>query len=340
MRFVLASSANRASARSGGGPLRRSETPREPLDCVSGRVELVAASALVRRIATSDFANDSLRAISPGGDALVSARTYLSARRVAEIEAALSERDRRIVRDIDRLGVLSGRHLRQLYYPDTEAGRRLCRIDLARLSDAQVLVRLGRRVGGVRAGSEGFVYGLGVAARRIVDPNRSRWWARTTPGEPFLKHVLAVADLYARLRTVERRGRSTIVTFDAEPACWRPFAGPGGGRVVLKPDAYVVIEAGGFEDHFFIEVDCATESVPRILSKSRLYLRYWQSGREQGALGLFPLVLWIVPSERRRQQLVDALARLDAEHWQLFAVTTSESAVEQMSSAGAIGGVA
>jgi Replication-relaxation len=271
-------------------------------------------------------------------EALVSAQVYLTRRRLEELQAALSVRDRRIVSDVDRLGVLSGRQLRALHYPDSDAGRRLCRLDLARLVEHQVLVRLSRRVGGVRAGSEGFVYGLGVGGRRLVDPERSRWWARTTPGPAFLRHALALGDLYVRLREGEQLGHWALTTFDAEPICWRPFAGPGGGRLALKPDGYVVVDGGEFEDHFFVEIDCATESAPRILEKSRLYVRYWRSGREQARLGLFPLVLWVVPSERRLQQLVDALATLDAEVWELFCVVTADSVAEQMTPEAASNG--
>jgi len=265
----------------------------------------------------------------------VSARTYLTSRRMRELEAALSEREHAVIADVDRLGVLSGRQLRALHYANTDAGRRLCRLDLARLVESRCLARLGRRVGGVRAGSEGFVYAMGLTGRRLVDPNRTRWWARTTPGAAFLRHALSLGDLYVGLCAEGQAGRVSLVAFDAEPTCWRRFAGPGGARLVLKPDAYVVIDSGEFEDHFFIEIDCATESAPRIIQKARVYVRYWQSGREEIRLGLFPLVVWVVPTERRQQQLVSALATLDPAVWQLFTVATVAATVPLLTAAAA-----
>jgi hypothetical protein len=42
---------------------------------------------------------------------------------------------------------------------------------------------------------------------------------------------------------------------------------------------------------------------------------------------VFPLVVWVVPDERRKDQLVDALGGLSPEHWQLFLVVTNGNAV-------------
>jgi hypothetical protein len=260
----------------------------------------------------------------------MSKRTYVTAIRLEALDKKLSGSDRAVIDDIARLGIMSGAQIRQLHYSDDASARRLCRLHLARLVSERILIRLDRRVGGVRAGSNGFVYGLDVAGRRLVDPHGTRWWPRSTPGEPFVAHGLAVSDLYVQLRDAERTGACSLVRFDAEPACWRRFAGPGGSRAILKPDAHAVLEADEFEDHFFVEIDRATEPTNRIADKAKLYVRYWQSGREQDRAGVFPLVLWVVPHEHRRAQLIETLARLDAEHWHLFAVTTSDSAVDLM----------
>ena len=67
-----------------------------------------------------------------------------------------------------------------------------------------------------------------------------------------------------------------------------------------------------------------------IAEKAKSYIRYWQSGGEQAAHGVFPLVLWIGPHGHRVAQLSDALAGLPAEHRQLFAVTTAERAAHQL----------
>ncbi len=90
---------------------------------------------------------------------------------------------------------------------------------------------------------------------------------------------------------------------------------------MLKPDAYLVTAAGEFEDHRFIEIDRATESTSTIARKAQVYERYLATGIEQDRLGIFPSVLWVVPDERRRSRLVDALGRRPAESWQLHHVT-------------------
>jgi len=215
-------------------------------------------------------------------------RPYLTARRVAAIGEQLSDRDEALLQDVGRLRLVSGDQLARLHYGTSASSRRLARLDLKRLVAMRVLARTERRIGGVRAGSAGFVYGLDVAGQRLLWPERRRRWAITTPGEMFGRHTLAVSEVYVRLRTAERSGGFTLSVFDTEPACWRRYVGPGGAAVVLKPDAHVVTASAGYEDHVFVEVDLATETRPRLLTKARRYVDYYRSGREQARFGVFP----------------------------------------------------
>jgi hypothetical protein len=122
--------------------------------------------------------------------------------------------------------------------------------------------------------------------------------------------------------------------FATEPDCWRQFSGPGGRRLVLKPDAFIVWTSNEFEDRYFIELDRSTESLPRITAKAQMYARHWQGGSEQYAQGIYPQVLWITPDDKRSTQIVTALTRIDPELWSLFAVTTAERAATQISRRG------
>jgi hypothetical protein len=222
---------------------------------------------------------------------------------------------------------MSGGQLRLLHYADTPSGARAARRDLTALTDDRILQRLDRRVGGVRAGSDGFVYALDIVGQRLTTSEpRRRWWPATTPTVRTLAHRLATTQLYVDLRTLERDGEIELLEFEAEPMCWRSFAGLGGARLVLKPDGYAVIGIGDLEHHWFIETDRATESLPWIATKARQYVRYWQSGREQARRGLFPKVLWVTPGDRRAERLTEALSALPPDHWQLFAVTTADRA--------------
>jgi hypothetical protein len=266
----------------------------------------------------------------------MSKRRYITRARLADIDAALTARDRVIVADVANLNLMSGHQLYRLHYDPTETGRRLARVDLARLTTHDVLTRLDRVIGGERAGSMGFVYSLGVAGQRLLWPDRRRYRRPWTPLPNHLNHALAVSELYVRLRQREGRDGWRLVTFDAEPDCWRPFYGPGGSRVTLKPDAFVVVESEAFVDRLFVEIDRATEAMPRVVDKAKAYVRYWQSGREQAETGVFPWVLWVTPDDKRLKQLVGGLSRLPAEHWRLFAATTMANADDRIMT-GALG---
>ena len=69
----------------------------------------------------------------------------------------------------------------------------------------------------------------------------------------------------------------------------------------LKPDLAVVTATAKFEDHWFFEVDLASEPPSRIIRTCLNYQEYRRSGVEQRRLGLFPAVVWIVPTGRRKQ---------------------------------------
>ena len=243
------------------------------------------------------------------------------------IAAALGPRQRALIDDVARLGVASANQLRRLRYEPTGAGRHLAWVDLSSLCETQVLARLDRSIGGVKAGSKGRCFTLGVTGQRIVWPDRRKSREPWTPNPAYLRHALGVTELYVQLRT---QLADRLLTYDTEPACWRSYSGPGGAPATLKPDAFAVLDLARFEDRYFCEIDNATESGTRIVEKARAYIRYWQSGREIAASGVFPQVLWVTTTEVRRDLMVGALARLPAEHWQLFAVVTAAEAAERM----------
>jgi hypothetical protein len=256
-------------------------------------------------------------------------------RRITKAEAAaigerLSNRERACLDDVARLGTATGRQLERLHYDPSESGRRIARLELGRLADLGVLQRLTRRIGGVRGGSRGFVYALGVTGQRILYPGRSRYREPWTPQPSYLRHALNVTDLYVRLRETEGTGSFELVAYDGEPRCWRSFSGPGGAMATLKPDAYAVLYQGDFEDRFFIEVDLGTEDGPRILAKAHTYLNYWRSGKEQESTGIFPLVCWVTDTEQRREFLARIFEQLSEGEQALFTVTTRDDFINHI----------
>ena len=111
----------------------------------------------------------------------------------------------------------------------------------------------------------------------------------------------------------DRAGRFELLELAAEPSCWRSFDGLGGQRSTLKPDSYVRLGIGAYEDSYFLEVDRGTEGSRALERQLQLYLAYQASGREQAERQFFPCVLWLTPDDRRTAALVDSLARLPAE---------------------------
>ena len=81
---------------------------------------------------------------------------------------------------------------------------------------------------------------------------------------------------------------------------------------------------GEYEDRWFIEVDLATESISAIIDQCRRYHEYYRSGLEQEEFGVFPLTVWIVPSNARRDALKEAIRKTFDKLAPLFAVITPE----------------
>jgi hypothetical protein len=257
-------------------------------------------------------------------------RRYFTKAEVIAIEARLNDRQRSCLIDIDRLGTATGRQLERLHYESTDAGRRLCRLELARLVELGVLQRLTRQIGGVRSGSRGYVYALGLTGQRIRHPNKLRYRPPWTPQPSYLRHALNVSDLYFQLKEAERTGHLELATYDAEPRCWRSFAGPGGQMITLKPDAFASIYQGDFEDRLFIEMDLGTEDGNRILAKCKTFLSYWRSGKEQEHTGVFPLVCWVATTEARRDFLLRTIERLKEPEQAIFTVTIRDEFVNHI----------
>jgi hypothetical protein len=252
-------------------------------------------------------------------------RAYVTSRRMAELQRTLSDRDMAVVTTLARVRVATGRQLGRMCF--TDVTRRQMRSVLASLVDKRLLARLPRTVGGVRAGSAGYIYALDVAGQHLTRRDGRRPHRPWPVGLAFLAHSLAVTETYARAVEAEQAGHLRLVEFVTEPVSWRSFHGPGGARLVVKPDATLTVRVGRFEDRWFVEVDRGTESLPTIARKCEVYRRYWQAGVEQARSGVFPRVLWLVPDVRRRDALVDIVGRQPGEAWTLFAVALFDDSV-------------
>jgi len=261
----------------------------------------------------------------------------VSTKRLLSIAGELSERERRIVRRVAALRLVSHAQLRTIFAGPTPGATptstaRTVRRRLARLNELGVLGRLSRRIGGVRAGSSGHLYYLGSVGQRLMAYWDGRGFVRgrhrPEPSERYVRHRLSVSQIHVDLVAAEQAGALDLLSVDAEPDCWRHYVDGFGGQTVLKPDAFVRVGIGAYEDRCFVEVDLGTESRSVVARKLKAYLDYFESGHEQADHGVFPRVLLLTDSEARRQALVDLCTRLPAETWRLFTVQSLDRAVE------------
>ncbi|RIS81313.1 replication-relaxation family protein [Mycobacteroides abscessus] len=247
-------------------------------------------------------------------------RRHVTTSMVAEASGRLSERDYAILQSVDQHQFLATGHIETFHFAHVmpTARGRVTRRALARLRELQVIVMLHRTIGGVRAGSQGKVYGVDALGQRLLrDHHGARVRSLQEPSLRFLNHRLAIADCHATLVSAHRAQQIELTDSAVEPASWRTFTGTGGARLTLKPDLYAETTTAPGSDlvtAWFLEIDLGTESIPTLLRKCRDYEAYRCSGIEQDRHGSFPLVIWSMThqdpakAQRRRQALTEAIA--------------------------------
>jgi len=252
-------------------------------------------------------------------------------RELAEVRSRLTGRDLTITSMVADLRLMSGRQLEELFFvaanqESDDSSSRASRRVLARLVDQRILVRLVRQIGGVRAGSKAFVYGLGPVGHRLLERTGPRPRYRE-PGALFVEHTLAITQLIVTVTGAARRGDCELIGWQGEPKCWRTFSASG-GRVTLRPDLYLSLGVGEYEYRYFIEIDRDSEHLPAIVRKAQLYNRYYRSGREQSRDELFPTVLFVATDSARARAIGRVLQTTRGLTSKLFAVTTDNEALK------------
>ncbi|MBV9011204.1 MAG: replication-relaxation family protein [Pseudonocardiales bacterium] len=230
-----------------------------------------------------------------------------------------------------RVRLLTGAQLdRLLANPTTtsETTARDRRRTMTRLVSLGLVTTLERRIGGARAGSAGHIYTLTPTGHRYVaiiqgqpcPPRRSR--PPSTPGALFLGHMLAISEVYVQLVTTSRDCDDVqLIKFTTEPACWQPTR----GGQFLKPDAYLRLATATHADCWWLEVDQATESLPRITRKCRDYLDYLTHSGE-GPDQVPPRILFTAPDEPRTQAIKQVIKKMSTQEVDFINVTTHTNA--------------
>jgi hypothetical protein len=238
------------------------------------------------------------------------------------LKERLTERDYQLLGDVDKYRLLTTKQIQRLHFdhahPPPMAAARACNRTLARLRDTGVLKALQRRIGGVRAGSAGFVWYIGAAGERVLQllaPKAASGRRNyREPSRHFVEHTLAISELAVQTIEATRHGDVEVLELQTEPASWQQSLSALGTVQTLKPELRLVTESGDYEHHWFIEADLATEHLPVILRQCRAYEAFRATGRYQAAHGLFPVVVWVTPTEGRAAAIraaVGATAGLD-----------------------------
>ena len=252
-------------------------------------------------------------------------RSYVTSGRMAELARALGAEEAFVLSHLAVMRLATAGQLQTLAGVQGEAAIRRFRRLLARMTEDRLIGRLERRIGGVRAGSAGFVYRLDIAGQRLVEPGslgRRPW----TPRPSWLAHALTVSQLYVDLATMPT---AKLLGFEAEPASWRPFA-DGYSRQLLKPDGFAHLAIADGELLVYLEVDRRTESPATLRHKLEAYHRFWLGGGAQHTYGVMPLVVWTVPDQRRLQVIQGLVESQSPEAQVLHKVALQSEAVGQL----------
>lgn len=257
----------------------------------------------------------------------------ISQNRLGEIDLKLSNRDRQILQMLRKLRFLRTNQVRRLFFFDypienkvslTAAARTLRRLELYGVVSHQH-----RQIGGRNFGSEGKIWHLTEAGIRLMDLGKELDGKRKRIMEPsalFIKHILAVSECFVQLSEICRNESDMrLKTLCIEPDCWRIYE-KNGKEISLRPDLYAETISEKYEDHWFVEMDLSTEDIQStIIDKCRRYHEYYQTNKEQQATGVFPLVLWIAPTDERKQRMIEAIRGIFSKRYaHIFLVITPD----------------
>jgi hypothetical protein len=304
-------------------------------DRLPGRVESHALESVISTHSEFISGIDSLAIRETPSDHVRVARRArpLGKRQLDIIADGLTDRDLAILRSLKQHRFLTTSQIERWHFTDHATpvtASRISRRVLARLQSLELLEHLARRLGGIRAGSSSYVWHLTQAGERLLNTRRERTPGRRIrePSVAFLEHELGIAETHLQLVEASRTPALDLIDVTTEPSCWRTFVGAGGQVITLKPDLFAVTASGEDEYLWFAEYDRGFESLQTIEKKARVYEAYRNSGREQQRSGVFPRVLWIVPTTDRARKIEKALGGSALVSTALHQVITPDRLIE------------
>lgn len=240
----------------------------------------------------------------------------------------LTVRDWQIIDAVNEVRLLTGQQVERLFFCDLQPGRSRTvsrSRALHRLVAWRVLAPLPRRIGGAGRGSTVLAFALDIVGQRLVRerliatdrPARVRRPA--APGERTVRHILAVSECYVSLTELSRTSGFTLEHFLAEPASWWPN-GLGG---CIKPDAYAILASDDICDHWWIELDLATESLPAVKKQLLYYLDFAHRG-QLGPDQVVPRVVIATITPERCRAISAMIGRLPSPAEHLFHIVQTD----------------
>jgi protein involved in plasmid replication-relaxation len=215
-----------------------------------------------------------------------------------------TDRDLRIAEDCYEHRVLTTHQLQRLHFPS----RRSAALRLQRLYELRVLERF-RPPWTHGTGSTPFHWVLDtggahlLAAARGLERHELAWArqsTRTIASSATLAHCTTTNDLVSRLIAEVRAAGGQVPVWLGERGARELLGG------IVIPDSYLHIEPRGAPPlHLLLELDRGTEDHNRLLTKAR---RYAKALPRSPLATLDPLVLLVVPSERRARTVAATLA--------------------------------
>ena len=201
--------------------------------------------------------------------------------------------------------------LTALEYASSASALRQTQRHLANLAQQRLLTSLERRVGGWQGGSAVTFWAATTRGQRLVAAEGEEVPRRQRPREvstTFLDHLLAITEVRTSIEEAVRQEADTEAAVALEPECWRTALSPSGQVQVLRPDLAVTITSPAYEDCYLIEVDRATENPGRVIATCWRYQEHQATSAQASDGDVFPLVVWLVPTDRRRHRLERAIA--------------------------------
>jgi hypothetical protein len=247
--------------------------------------------------------------------------------RLAQLAVDLTARERQMLAELATLHVATTAQLGRLVFGDCKPATtaRLGQRHAERLVRFNLMQRYANRSRDRKVGAPGYLLTLTEAGWSLSGadtPARKRQRRSWLPSDAFLAHRLAISELYVRLVEQGRAGGPSLREFKSEPDSWRRYLGLADEPLIAKPDALVRLLTVGLELSWFVEIDRGTEGQRLIADKCNAYRRFELSGVEQQRFGIFPNVVFIVPSEARRQAVQRVIDRQPVEARGLFTAVT------------------